>query len=155
MSFEDREFTWSNMQDNALLEKLYWVFTSSPWSNLTFPNTKVIPLSRPISDHIPYVVLVNTLIPKALFFRFENSSIEFPGFQDNVKLHWESTPFYANTARTLSRKFKQVRRGSKNWSNELSKLSKNIYNCSRSLFCWMVYRMLGHYPKLKQTLGKL
>jgi hypothetical protein len=110
MSFEDREFTWSNMQDNALLEKLDWVFTSSPWSNLTFPNTKVIPLSRPISDHIPYVVLVNTLIPKALFFRFENSSIEFPGFQDNVKLHWESDTFLCQLCQNS---FKEIQAGEK------------------------------------------
>jgi hypothetical protein len=28
--FQGRDFTWSNMQDNTLLEKLDWVFTSTP-----------------------------------------------------------------------------------------------------------------------------
>jgi endonuclease/exonuclease/phosphatase family metal-dependent hydrolase len=50
--FQGREFTWSNMQASPLLKKLDWVFTSSSWT-LSFPDTKVIPLARPISDHIP------------------------------------------------------------------------------------------------------
>lgn len=33
-----RSFTWSNMQENALLQNLDWVFTSAVWS-LTFPST--------------------------------------------------------------------------------------------------------------------
>jgi hypothetical protein len=49
---------------------------------------------------------------------------------DVVKLHWNTTPFYANLARTLARKFKQGGRGLKRWSFELSKLSRNIHNCS-------------------------
>jgi hypothetical protein len=44
--FQVRDFSWSNMQDNALLEKLDWIFTSASWT-LSFPSTKVIPLSRP------------------------------------------------------------------------------------------------------------
>lgn len=38
--FEGKHYTWSNMQDDPLLEKLDCVFTSSSWS-LTFPATKV------------------------------------------------------------------------------------------------------------------
>jgi hypothetical protein len=55
IQFQERAFTWSNMQNDPLLEKLDWVFTSTPWT-LTFLNKKMVPLSRPISDHIPYVV---------------------------------------------------------------------------------------------------
>lgn len=33
-----RSFTWSNMQDDPLLEQLDWVFTSSNYISL-FPNT--------------------------------------------------------------------------------------------------------------------
>jgi hypothetical protein len=32
-----RNFTWSNMQHNPLLERLDWVFTSASWS-LDYPN---------------------------------------------------------------------------------------------------------------------
>src|SRR5690348_9053510 len=85
--FQDRHFTWSNMQDDPLLEKLDCVFTSISWS-LSFPATSVLPLSRPISDHVPYVVRMDSHIPKASIFRFENFWIDFPGFYDTVKLHW-------------------------------------------------------------------
>jgi hypothetical protein len=59
------------MQDNALLEKLDWVFTSSSWS-LSFPGTKGSALDKPISDHVPYVIQNTTEIPRANVFRFEN-----------------------------------------------------------------------------------
>jgi hypothetical protein len=39
-----RNFTWSNMQNNPLLEKLDWVFTSAEWTT-EFPNTLSYPLS--------------------------------------------------------------------------------------------------------------
>jgi hypothetical protein len=29
IAFQNRAFTWSNMQNNTLLEKLDWVFTST------------------------------------------------------------------------------------------------------------------------------
>jgi hypothetical protein len=54
-----------------LFGKLDWVFTSTSWS-LSYPDTKVIPLDRPISDHVPYIVEVTTIVPKANIFRFEN-----------------------------------------------------------------------------------
>lgn len=49
---------------------------------------------------------------------------------ETVQLHWNSTPFFANAAKTLSGKFKQVRASLKKWSKDLSKLSKLIYNCN-------------------------
>jgi exonuclease III len=79
IAFQNRAFTWSNMQDNALLEKLDWVFTSSSWS-LSFPGTKVSVLDRPISDHVPYVIQINTEIPRTNVFSFENYWMNFSGF---------------------------------------------------------------------------
>jgi hypothetical protein len=38
--FSGRNFTWSNMQEDPLLVKLDWIFTSSSWT-LTFPATFV------------------------------------------------------------------------------------------------------------------
>jgi len=49
---------------------------------------------------------------------------------DTVKLHWNSSPFFANAARNLSTKLKQVRAGLRSWSKTLSKVSKLIYNCN-------------------------
>jgi hypothetical protein len=45
--FSGKCFTWSNMQDDPLLVKLDWVFTSSNWA-LSYPGTFVQPLARPI-----------------------------------------------------------------------------------------------------------
>jgi len=84
--FSGRELTWSNMQSDPLLVKLDWVFTSSTWT-LTYPATHVQPLSRPTSDHIPYVIHIGSDIPKSKLFRFENYWVEHPGFLDNVTLH--------------------------------------------------------------------
>lgn len=49
-----RMFTWSNMQNNPLLEQLDWYFTSANWTT-NYPNTVVTPLPKPVSDHTPSV----------------------------------------------------------------------------------------------------
>ena len=87
-------------------------------------------LSKPISDHIPYVLHTRTTIPKSNMFRFENFWVDHPGFAETVSLHWNSSPFYANAAKHLSSKFKQVRTGLRAWSKSLSNLSKLIFNCN-------------------------
>lgn len=116
--FSSRNYTWSNMQTDPLLVKLDWIFTSSTWT-LSCPATHVQPLSRPISDHIPYVLHIGSSIPKSKMFRFENYWTDHPRFFDIVKLHWNSSAFYANAARNLSGKLKQVRAGLKQWSKTL------------------------------------
>ena len=65
-----RAYTWSNMQDDPLLVKLDWIFTSGNWTNC-FPNTVVSPLSKLSSDHIPIKIQIGTYIPKSKIFRFE------------------------------------------------------------------------------------
>lgn len=70
-----RNFTWSNMQDDALLQKLDWVFMSAKWS-LSFLNT----LARLTLDLIPCSVQIALSIPRALVFRFENYWVEFDSF---------------------------------------------------------------------------
>ena len=71
LPLKGRKFTWSNMQHDPLLEKLDWFFTSATWT-VTFPNTMVYPLVKPISDHVPCVISIGTMIPKAKIFRLEN-----------------------------------------------------------------------------------
>lgn len=71
LPFSGRTFTWSNMQLNPLLVKLDWVFCSSSW-NLKYPDTSVQPLSKPISDHVPFVICFGSVIPRSCIFRFEN-----------------------------------------------------------------------------------
>lgn len=115
------------MQLTPLLEKLDWVFTTSSWT-LSFPDTMVKVLGRPLSDHSPFVIKIGTSIPRSSLFRFENYWLNFPDFKEVVSLHWNTSPYFANAAQTVNAKFKQVRSGLKRWSRELSKLSKLINN---------------------------
>lgn len=87
-------------------------------------------MSRPILDHIPYVIKIGTNIPKALVFQIEIFWVEFEDFLSIVDLHWHTTPYDGNAAQTLAAKFKQTRKGLKVWSKTLSKLNRNISNCS-------------------------
>lgn len=59
LPFNGRNFTWSNMQSDPLLVNLDCVFTNPSW-NLSYPATVVQPLSRPISDHIPFVIHIDS-----------------------------------------------------------------------------------------------
>lgn len=87
LPLKGRNFTWSNMQDNPLLEQLAWFFTPCNWT-LQYPNTMVNPLSKTTSDHIPCVLNISTNIPKEKKFRFENMWLQQPGFLDVVKQAW-------------------------------------------------------------------
>jgi len=65
-----RKYTWSNMQDDPLLEQIDWVFTSANWISV-YPDTLLLPLARPTSDHIPCKIQIGNNIPNAQVFRFE------------------------------------------------------------------------------------
>jgi endonuclease/exonuclease/phosphatase family metal-dependent hydrolase len=71
LPIKGRSYTWSNMQDNPLLEQIDWFFTSVAWTS-QFPSTMVLPLAKITSDHVPCKVQIGTSIPKANIFRFEN-----------------------------------------------------------------------------------
>ena len=71
LPIKGREYTWSNMQTDPLLEQIDWFFTSNNWTS-SYPNTVVKPLGRPVSDHIPCVITIETSIPRSKLFRFES-----------------------------------------------------------------------------------
>jgi endonuclease/exonuclease/phosphatase family metal-dependent hydrolase len=71
LPLKGRKFTWRNMQQNPMLEKLDWFFTSSSWT-VSYPSAFVYPLVKPTSDHVTCVVSIGTKIPRAQIFRFEN-----------------------------------------------------------------------------------
>jgi hypothetical protein len=148
IEFRGRDFTWSNMQQDPLLEKLDWVFTSSSWAT-SYPNTSVKVLSRPVSDHTPFLVAIGTHVPKARLFHFQNYWMDFPDFLSVVQLHWDTTPYFANAARTVNAKFRQIRAGLKHWRNELSKLGKLINNSHFVIAIWTVRRSKGYSTPLK------
>jgi endonuclease/exonuclease/phosphatase family metal-dependent hydrolase len=77
LPLQGARFTWSNMQTDPLLVKLDWFLTSNNWTSI-FPNTSVAALSRPVSNHIPCVVSIQSFIPKSNIFRFENYWTQHP-----------------------------------------------------------------------------
>ena len=87
LPIKGRAYTWSNMQTNPLLEQLDSFFTSLNWTT-SFPNTMVNPLGRPVSDHIPCSVVIQSTIPRSKIFRFETYWIAHPGFMETVEDAW-------------------------------------------------------------------
>ena len=86
LPLKGRKFTWSNMQQDPLLERLDWFFISASWT-ITYPFTFVSPLSKPTSDHIPNVINIESSIPKERVFRFENFWLQHSDFKDVVQNH--------------------------------------------------------------------
>jgi hypothetical protein len=72
---------------DPLLVQLDWCFTSINWTS-TYPNTLLIPLAKTTSDHIPCEAQIDTSIPKANCFLFENYWTELPGFLEVVQRAW-------------------------------------------------------------------
>jgi hypothetical protein len=89
LPLKGRKFTWSNMQKIPLLEQLDWFFTTSNWI-LDYPNSLVLPLARKGSDHTPCIVNIDTDIPKAKIFCFENFWVDLPRFMECVKKSWSN-----------------------------------------------------------------
>jgi hypothetical protein len=124
-----RNYTWSNMQQEPLLEQLDWCFTSTTWIS-KYPNTLLLPLARTISDHTPCQVQIGTTIPKAKISRFENFWVDQPGFLDVVQSVWQSEVKAKNSATRVMTKFKLLRRVLKKWAMGLSKLKQIIKQCN-------------------------
>jgi hypothetical protein len=122
-----RAYSWSNMQQEPLLENLDWIFTSSEWTTI-YPNTMAIPLSRLSSDHIPIHIKIGAAIPKSNIFRFEDFWLDFEGFEDIISNNWFNNGVYKNPAQDITARFKNVRHALRKWSKNLSQLNKVITN---------------------------
>jgi hypothetical protein len=129
LPIKGRAYTWSNMQQTPLLEQLDWFFTSSNWIS-AYPNTTVTAMARPTSDHVPCVVSIETIIPKAHLFRFENFWISQPGFMECSKEVWEKPTRATSSSAILSEKFKSLRSALKKWKTSLSQLKVLISKCN-------------------------
>lgn len=104
------------------------MFCNASWS-VQYPSTSVQPLSKPISNHVPYVISFGSNIPRSGILRFENFWSDHPDFLKVVDLHWNSTSYFSNASRTLSAKFKQTRSGLKQWRKKFQSFSKLLHNC--------------------------
>jgi hypothetical protein len=127
-----KNYTWSNMQEDPLLEQIDWCFTSTHWIS-AFLNTLMLPLSRPTSDHTPCRIQIGTSIPKAQIFRFENHWIQQPGFSELVQQVWNINQRANNIASRIAAKFKLLRRVLKRWGKSLSTINNTISSCNNVL----------------------
>jgi hypothetical protein len=94
------------MQQDPLLERLDWFFTSSSWT-LSFPSTFVYPLVKPTSDHVPCVIAIGTKIPRAKVFRFENYWLEHSDFKTIVQSIWNIPVGFTGSAKKINAKLKK------------------------------------------------
>jgi len=67
LPFKGCKYTWTNKQQNPLLERLDWFFTSNAWTTI-LPNSFASALSRDTSDHAPCVISASTSITRPQTF---------------------------------------------------------------------------------------
>ena len=121
------------MQDNPLLEKLDWFFTSAAWMT-SYPDTLAIPMAKPISDHLPCMIKIGTNIPKSKMFIFENYWLKHSSFKQVVQSAWNIPVGHTDHAKKINTKFKNVRRALKVWAKNLSRLKKQIAELNDCIF---------------------
>ena len=95
------------MQDNPLLEKLDWFFTSTAWMT-SYPDTLALPMAKPISDHLPCMIKIGTNIPKSRVFRFENYWLNHSSFKQVVQTAWAIPVGHSDCAKKITAKFKNA-----------------------------------------------
>ena len=134
LPLKGRSYTWSNMQDNPLLEQLDWFFTSADWIT-SYPMTEVLPMARSASDHVPCVVTIKTSIPKSKIFRFENYWAELEGFMECVQQSWQKPSNKSHITARIADKFKCLRGALKKWQLNISKLKVLISKCNEVILC--------------------
>lgn len=128
----------------VICRHLFWWNWIGFFALQTSCSTVVSPLSKPTSDHVPYVAQIGSGILKANIFHLESFWVEFASFMPTVIKLWQSAPYFLQPAKDLNAKLKKVRQGLRIWSKFLSNLSKLIENCSWTLALWMVLRTSVH-----------
>jgi hypothetical protein len=108
LPLKGRKFTWSNMQQDPLLEKLDWVFTSASWS-ISYPSSFFYPMVKPTSNYVPCVIAFESNIPRSPIFRFENYWLHHSSFKSIVQNAWNIPVNYSDSAKKINAKFKNLR----------------------------------------------
>jgi hypothetical protein len=95
-----------------------------------YPNTLVSTLAKPTSDHVPCLVSIDTVIPKAHLFRFEIFWVHQKGFFECVKEVWGRPISSVSSAAILAKKLKTLRYELNHWKMNLSDLKVLIDKCN-------------------------
>ena len=121
------KYTWTNKQPSPLMERLDWFFTSSSWTT-SYPNTTVSALVMQTSDHWLCNITISTTIPKSQVFMFENYWLQQPSFTQVAQQGWEAIDSQPDKAKTVTAKFKNLRKILRTWKQNLSNLKRNLDN---------------------------
>jgi hypothetical protein len=121
------KYTWTKKQQNPLLERLDWFFTSNAWTT-AFPNTYASALSRDTSDHTPCVIIAATKVPWPQIFRLQNYSLQHDQFMAILQHGWNLPLSSMDGAKVISAKIKNLRRVLKAWKAQLHNLTSIIVN---------------------------
>ena len=135
LPLKGRKYSWSNMQENPLLEKLDWFFTSAAWMT-SYLDSTALPMAKPIYDHLPCMIKIGTSIPKSKVFRFENYWLNHSSFKQVVHDAWNIPVGHPDCAKKINAKFKNVRRALKLWAKSLSCHKKQIAELNDIIFLW-------------------
>lgn len=126
-------YTWSNKQDSPLLERLDWFFTSLSWTS-NYPNTVATSLAMQSFDHALCIVNVNTNVPRAKIFRFENFWMEHSNFLQVVNHGWAVLVATSDPAKKVMARFKNLRRVLRLSHTHISNLSLLIENIKMLIY---------------------
>lgn len=63
-----------------------------------------MPLGKPVSDHTPCVITIESSIPKSKLFRFENFWVNHSGFSEVIHKAWNKHCHVVNSAAVLCKK---------------------------------------------------
>jgi hypothetical protein len=66
-------------------------------------------LSHSVSDHVPYVIQMESLVPKSNIFRFENYWVSFLDFLPIVEYFWNLPSHRENQGLVFSTKLKTLK----------------------------------------------
>jgi hypothetical protein len=94
----------------------------------------VLPLAKIGSDHVPCVVHIDTDIPKARIFRFENYWVDMSSFLDYVSKSWALDSCKSYNSAILADKLKGLRYALRKWQVSLSGIKGLIQKCNRVIF---------------------
>lgn len=94
LQLKGRAFTWSNMQENPLLEQLDWFFMSVNWT-IQFPKTEVLPWLRlpQITSHARLSLILRSLA--LTFFVLRTFGYSMLVFRKQFKLSGSPLPLLA------------------------------------------------------------
>jgi hypothetical protein len=96
----------------------------------------VFPLANTGYDHVPCVINIDTNIPKAKIFRFENYWVDMPGFQECVASSWAKISSKSYSSAIVADKLKSLRYDLRKWHTSLSKIEDLIQNCNKVILAF-------------------